>query len=151
MAEVVLPSGPCVRLWCTDRRSSGIVEGVDGMIRIWKRDAATPACELLVLLETVSMAALLCCDRGSHLEFPWKLQIWKLYVSYRTCVNLQILLRSRLAAYIFYLYASYWRYYSYWTGSQIEIPCRLHMCNRRHKYWWVRDRLHICEQVCSGV
>ena len=73
MAEVVLPSGPCVRLWCTDRRSSGIVEGVDGMIRIWKRDAATSACELLVRLETVSMVALLCCDRGPHLEFRYVL------------------------------------------------------------------------------
>jgi hypothetical protein len=71
MAEVVLPSGPCVRLWCTDRRSSGIVEGVDGMIRIWKQGAATSACELLVRLETVSMVALLCCDRGPHLEFRY--------------------------------------------------------------------------------
>ena len=29
------------------------------------------ACELLVRLETVSMVALLCCDRGPHLEFRY--------------------------------------------------------------------------------
>ena len=45
----------------------------------------------------------------------------------------------------------YWRYYSYWTGSQIEIPCRLHMCNRRHKYWRVRDRLHISTHLPNVV
>lgn len=71
MAEVLLPTGPHVRLWCTERRSQGISEGLDGMICIPKRSANVSACDLLVRLELVSVQSLICCDRGEHLEFRY--------------------------------------------------------------------------------
>ena len=70
MAEVVLPDGPRIRLWCSHRTPlAGITEDADGMFRLAKRD--TEACMLLVRLEVVSVTQLKCCERGDHREFRY--------------------------------------------------------------------------------
>ena len=72
MAEVVLPGGPKVRLWCTDRISlEGITEDADGMFRLKKPSPTAAACTLLVRLETVCVTNLKCCERNGLLEFRY--------------------------------------------------------------------------------
>ena len=73
MAEVMLPHGPQVRLWCVARQSlDGITEDCDGMFRL-TRARNEARCTLLVRLEMVRMAQLKCCERGSTLEFRYVL------------------------------------------------------------------------------
>jgi hypothetical protein len=73
MAEVILPSGPRIRLWCSHRSVlTGITEDADAMIRLPKGEAdSTAACTLLVRLELVCVTQLACCDRGDHREFRY--------------------------------------------------------------------------------
>ena len=73
MAEVVLPSGPRIRLWCNHRSSlKDVTEDTDGMIRLEKHDAdSTAACHVLVRLDMVCVTQLECKDRGGHREFRY--------------------------------------------------------------------------------
>ena len=73
LAEVVLPRGSYIRMWCTHRQSTGVTEGADAMMRLSKKDACSAGCTLLVRLEQVSITQLLCEDRGDHLEFRYLL------------------------------------------------------------------------------
>lgn len=73
MAEVMLPSGPRIRLWCIHRSVlTNITEGADAMIRVPHGNAdSTAACTLLVRLELVCVMQLECLDRGDHREFRY--------------------------------------------------------------------------------
>jgi hypothetical protein len=73
MAEVMLPSGPRIRLWCSHRSSlAGITEDADGMLRLQKGETdGNAACHVLVRLELVCVTQLECCDRGGHREFRY--------------------------------------------------------------------------------
>jgi hypothetical protein len=66
MAEVMLQSGPRIRLWCNHRSAlTNITEDADAMIRVPNGNAdSTAACTLLVRLELVCVIQLECFDRG---------------------------------------------------------------------------------------
>ena len=73
MAEVLLPGGAVVRLWCSHRRSlEGVTEDADGMFRLAKHaDKSCAACVLLVRLEKVCVTQLQCQDRNRVLHFRY--------------------------------------------------------------------------------
>jgi hypothetical protein len=69
MVEVVLSSGPSIRLWCSRRTAlEGVTEGSDGMLRVPKPPTDS---SIWVRLERASVCQLECCDRGAHLEFRY--------------------------------------------------------------------------------